>query len=43
MDKSAMEQLLLDEEFADMALVLEDGTKILAHKCIVFKRASYFA
>ena len=35
-------ELSINEAFADMALILEDGTRILAHKNIVFKHAPYF-
>jgi len=34
--------LLFDNEYADLFFKWEDGTKLAAHKNIVFKRAAYF-
>ena len=40
--KELVEQLLFSEEYADLHFEFEDGTRIPAHKNIVFKRAPYF-
>ena len=37
-----IENSLFDEEHADLLFVWEDGTKIPAHKLIVFKKCPYF-
>ena len=37
-----IEKLLFDEKHADLFFVWNDGTKIPAHKAIVFQAAPYF-
>ena len=37
-----IEKLLFDEEDADLFFVWNDGTKIPAHRAIVFRAAPYF-
>ena len=39
---SSIPELLFEEEHADLFFKWEDGTKIPAHKNIVFVRAAYF-
>ena len=37
-----LRELLFDDDYADLFFKWQDGTKIPAHKIIVFKKAAYF-
>ena len=40
--KAKQENMLFNEKYADLLFLWEDGTRIPAHKCIVFEKCPYF-